>query len=167
MHGHTFNSACACNWRQGCLYIVFMQIRKVTGEELEVLLAERDRPMIIDFYADWCGPCVLLASELEKVADHYGDKVSICKVDTDDETALASQLQIQGLPTMVFVGMDPNKPALRTEGLLPFQSISEIINNELLQPNPQSSKLGTKRRRASQQLGNHAVTKHGSPSGVF
>jgi thiol-disulfide isomerase/thioredoxin len=44
-----------------------MQIRQVTGEELEVALADRDRPLIIDFYADWCGPCLLLADELKKV----------------------------------------------------------------------------------------------------
>jgi thioredoxin-like negative regulator of GroEL len=44
-----------------------MQPRKVTGEELEVALADRTKPLIIDFYADWCGPCVLLAKELEQV----------------------------------------------------------------------------------------------------
>lgn len=44
-----------------------MQPRKVTGEELEVALADRSKPLIIDFYADWCGPCVLLAKELEQV----------------------------------------------------------------------------------------------------
>jgi thiol-disulfide isomerase/thioredoxin len=44
-----------------------VQPRKVTGEELEVALADRTKPIIIDFYADWCGPCVLLAKELEKV----------------------------------------------------------------------------------------------------
>ena len=47
-----------------------MQPRKVTGEELEVALADRTRPMIIDFYADWCGPCVLLAKELEQVCTY-------------------------------------------------------------------------------------------------
>lgn len=148
------------------------QIRKVTGEELEVALANREKPMIVDFYADWCGPCVLLAKELEQVkcpysyetwsqacaaynvsghrtdlasssdvhcagvqvAQELGDTVHILKVDTEIEKALASQLRIQGLPTMIFIGMDPEKPALRTEGLLPANSIKDIVQNELMSP---------------------------------
>ena len=47
--------------------LLCVQPRKVTGEELEVALADRTKPLIIDFYADWCGPCVLLAKELEQV----------------------------------------------------------------------------------------------------
>nr|ABR23155.1 thioredoxin [Ulva fasciata] len=110
------------------------EIRKVTGEELEVALANREKPMIVDFYADWCGPCVLLAKELEQVAQELGDSVQILKVDTEIEKALASQLRIQGLPTMIFIGMDPEKPALRTEGLLPANSIKDIVLNELMEP---------------------------------
>lgn len=51
--------------------LVLAQIRKVTGEELEVALANREKPMIVDFYADWCGPCVLLAKELEQVSMYF------------------------------------------------------------------------------------------------
>ena len=87
--------------------------------------------MVIDFFATWCGPCVLLASELEKVKTELGDTVRIVKVDTDEESALSTQLQIQGLPTLVFVGTDVEKPALRTEGMLPAEMVKSIIANEL------------------------------------
>jgi len=103
----------------------------MSAEELEVAITERDRPLVIDFFATWCGPCLLLSNELEKVAEELGDGVRIVKVDTDEENEIASQLQIQGLPTMVFVSTDANKPALRTEGLLPAETIKEIILNEL------------------------------------
>ena len=53
------------------------------------------------------------------------------KVDTDEEAALSTQLQIQGLPTLVFVGTDTEKPALRTEGMLPAEMVKSIIANEL------------------------------------
>ncbi|KAK3232748.1 hypothetical protein CYMTET_56918 [Cymbomonas tetramitiformis] len=106
-------------------------VQQLTAEELEVAIAEREVPIIIDFFATWCGPCVLLAAELEKVAEELGDTVRIVKVDTDQEQALASQLQIQGLPTVVFVGMDNSKPALRTEGLLGAEVIKNIIEQEL------------------------------------
>lgn len=107
-------------------------VRKLTGEELEAAIQGRDRPLVIDFYATWCGPCLLMAKELEAVARELGpDKVTVVKVDTDENPELSSQLQIQGLPTLVFVGMDPNKPALRTEGLLPAATVKDIILNEL------------------------------------
>tara|TARA_B100001142_G_scaffold277856_1_gene287661 strand:- start:711 stop:932 length:222 start_codon:yes stop_codon:yes gene_type:complete len=73
----------------------------------------------------------LLASELEKVKEELGDSVRIVKVDTDKEEELSSQLQIQGLPTLVFVGTDKTKPALRTEGMLPAEMVKNIIANEL------------------------------------
>lgn len=109
-------------------------IAHIDGEQLNVELENRDRPLIIDFYATWCGPCVLLAKELEQVAAELGDNVRILKIDTDENPDISSQLQIQGLPTLIFVGMDPSKPALRTEGLLPAQSIVEIVQNELGAP---------------------------------
>lgn len=105
--------------------------RKVTAEELEVELADRTVPLVVDFYAAWCGPCVLLAKELEQVAENLGDKVKVLKIDTDENPELSSQLQIQGLPTMVFVGTDMSKPALRTEGLLPAATIMDIVAKEL------------------------------------
>lgn len=73
----------------------------------------------------------MLASELEKVKEELGDSVRIVKVDTDKEEELSSQLQIQGLPTLVFVGTDKTKPALRTEGMLPAEMVKNIIANEL------------------------------------
>jgi thioredoxin-like negative regulator of GroEL len=67
-----------------------------------------------------------------QVAEELGDKVTILKVDTEKNEDLSTQLQIQGLPTMIFVGMDPEKPALRTEGLLPAAEIKNIVLTELL-----------------------------------
>eukprot|EP00897_Mesotaenium_endlicherianum_P000845 jgi/Mesen1/10761/ME000091S10310 len=105
-----------------------VNVKKVTAPELdELLMQPRTVPMVIDFYATWCGPCVLLAQELEKLALEYGSAVQFVKVDTDEEYQLAQQLEIRGLPTMVFVSHDKTKPAQRTEGLLPRQTIMEII----------------------------------------
>ena len=92
---------------------------------------DRSTPLIIDFFATWCGPCVLIASELEKVKAELGDSIRVVKVDTDEEDELSTQLNIQGLPTLVFVGTDTAKPALRTEGMLPAEMVKGIIANEL------------------------------------
>ncbi|CAL51686.1 Thioredoxin, conserved site [Ostreococcus tauri] len=107
------------------------KVEKMNAEELEIAMANRETPMVIDFYATWCGPCVLMSAELEKVQERLGDAVRCVKVDTDEETELATQLQIQGLPTLVFVSPDQSKPALRTEGMLPAETVISVIENEL------------------------------------
>ncbi|KAL4434030.1 hypothetical protein ABPG75_000471 [Micractinium tetrahymenae] len=110
----------------------YANIVQVNAEQLEAEILSRDRPLIIDFYATWCGPCVLLAKELETVAEKMGDAVRILKIDTDQNPDISTQLQIHGLPTLIFVGMDASKPALRTEGLLPAQVIQEIVERDLM-----------------------------------
>jgi thiol-disulfide isomerase/thioredoxin len=90
-----------------------------------------DRNVHYYSYATWCGPCVMLSKELEQVAEQLGDKVDILKIDTDQNEGISNALQIQGLPTLIFVSTSNDKPALRTEGLLPAQSIIEIVLNEL------------------------------------
>ena len=74
---------------------------------------------------------VLLQQELETVAKTLGDAVRILKVDTDEEGELSTQLGIEGLPTLIFVSPDAEKPALRTEGLLSWQQILRILDEEL------------------------------------
>ena len=105
---------------------------EISEEELEVEVANRERPLVIDFFATWCGPCVLMARELERVAEELGDSIKVVKIDCDKNENISSALQIQGLPTLIFVSMDPNKPALRTEGLLPAEAIIDIVQKELL-----------------------------------
>eukprot|EP01026_Neomeris_dumetosa_P005781 TRINITY_DN1172_c0_g1_i1.p3 TRINITY_DN1172_c0_g1~~TRINITY_DN1172_c0_g1_i1.p3 ORF type:complete len:166 (-),score=21.98 TRINITY_DN1172_c0_g1_i1:266-763(-) len=107
------------------------EIVELGQEELEVAISSRDKPLIIDFYAPWCGPCLVLADELKKVAKKIGDDVRIVKVDTDKETALATELKIYGLPTLIFVGKDSSKPALRYEGLLMADEIIKVVQTEL------------------------------------
>lgn len=108
------------------------KVQKVTPEELEVAIANRDKAILVDFFATWCGPCLLLAQELEKVAEDMGDKVDILKLDVDENPELASQLQIAGLPTMIFIGTDDSKPALRSEGLMTAETIKNILKKDLL-----------------------------------
>lgn len=107
-------------------------MKKVTAKELDTILdGTRDCPVVVDFYATWCGPCVLLSQELELLAAEYGETVKFLKVDTDEEFELASEMKIQGLPTLIFVSKDTEKNAIRTEGLLPADVIRNIIENEL------------------------------------
>jgi len=103
------------------------QIEKITSKELETVISNRTTPVLIDFFATWCGPCVLLAQELQKVAEEQGDKLKIVKVDVDENPDICSTLNISGLPTLIFIPKDADKHAYRTEGLLPAHKITEVL----------------------------------------
>lgn len=60
-----------------------------------------DRPVLVDFFADWCGPCKTLSPILKQVKDELGEGVTIIKIDVDKNEALASQYQVRGVPTMI------------------------------------------------------------------
>ncbi|KAL6010110.1 hypothetical protein ACLOJK_000541 [Asimina triloba] len=181
--------------------------KKVSSKEVQELVkGNRKVPLIIDFYATWCGPCILMAQVLETVLSSFymqartkkslseneleqavsqkaythipttflNTQWSLCelsssirsdlsiplddacsigfcalspefplaveyeqdalfvKVDTDDEYEFSRDMQVRGLPTLLFVSPDPSKDAIRTEGLVPMEMIRDIINNEML-----------------------------------
>ncbi|KAK6228614.1 Thioredoxin domain - like 4 [Theobroma cacao] len=107
-------------------------VKKMSAQEVEELVrGERSVPIIIDFYATWCGPCILMAQELEMLAVEYEKNAIIVKVDTDDEYEFAHDMQVRGLPTLFFISPDPNKEAIRTEGLIPIQMMRDILDNEM------------------------------------
>ncbi|KAG2427696.1 hypothetical protein HYH02_014528 [Chlamydomonas schloesseri] len=103
------------------------KVEKISGEQLEVAIASRDTTLIVDFFATWCGPCLLLARELEQVAEEMDGRVKVVKIDVDENPDLSNMLRIQGLPTIVIIPKDAGKPALRTEGFLPAAQIMEIV----------------------------------------
>lgn len=89
-----------------------------------------DKPAIIDFYADWCGPCRSLAPVLEQLASEYEGDIYIYKVDTEVERELASAFAIRSIPTMVFVPMGEDPQV--AQGALPKNVIKEAIEKTLL-----------------------------------
>lgn len=86
---------------------------------------EGDKPAIIDFYADWCGPCKMIAPILEQISDEYEGKVDVYKIDTEVEQELAAAFGIRSIPSLLFVPID-EMPQM-ANGALPKQELERII----------------------------------------
>jgi thioredoxin 1 len=83
-------------------------------------------PVLVDFYADWCGPCRMLAPTLSRLATEFAGKVKIVKVNVDEEPDLASQFQVESIPTLAFVAA--GKVIGRTSGLVPEAGLRQALN---------------------------------------
>ena len=88
------------------------------------------KPAIIDFYADWCGPCKMLSPILEELAGEQGDKVDFFKVDTEVEQELAAVFGIRSIPSILFIPV--NDTPIMQPGLLPKNVLENIIKEKLL-----------------------------------
>mgnify|MGYP006288439885 CR=1 FL=1 len=90
---------------------------------------EGELPAIIDFYADWCGPCKMIAPVLEEISQEYEGKLHVYKVDTESEQELAAAFGIQSIPSLLFIPMD-DKPQMAM-GALPKPSLVKAIQEVL------------------------------------
>lgn len=89
-----------------------------------------DIPAIIDFYADWCGPCKAIAPVLEELAEAYKDDLVIYKVDTEVEQELAAVFRIMSIPSILFIPVD--RQPMMQKGALPKHVLKQIIETELI-----------------------------------
>ncbi|WP_299895705.1 thioredoxin [uncultured Aquimarina sp.] len=84
-------------------------------------------PVLIDFYADWCGPCKMLAPILKEVKEELGDSIKIVKIDVDKNQTLAAKYQVRGVPTMLL--FKDGKQLWRQSGVLQKQNIISIVKS--------------------------------------
>ncbi|MDO6490892.1 MAG: thioredoxin [Cellulophaga sp.] len=88
-------------------------------------LINKDTPVLVDFYAEWCGPCKTMSPILKDVKDSLKDKVSIIKIDVDKNQTLAAKYQVKGVPTMLL--FKNGKQIWRQSGVLQKNELISII----------------------------------------
>ena len=87
-------------------------------------------PAIVDFYADWCGPCRRVAPIMEKLAEEYDGKLIVYKVNTQNESALADAFQIRSIPSVLFIPME-GQPMMQV-GAMPEEGYRKVVEEKLL-----------------------------------
>lgn len=97
----------------------------VTDSAFEKTVLQSKVPVIVDFWAPWCGPCRMVAPTLEKLAKENAGKLLVAKVNTDENPEWASRYQVQGIPTMLFVS--GGKVVHRQVGALPEPMLRDVV----------------------------------------
>jgi thioredoxin 1 len=101
----------------------------VTDAEFEASVLKSETPVIVDFWAPWCGPCRQIAPILEKIATEYDGKVVVAKVNTDENPEWAQHFEVRGIPTMLFVA--GGKVVYQQVGAVPGGYLNQIVDQFL------------------------------------
>jgi thioredoxin 1 len=97
------------------------EIKQVTDETFEELVLHNERPVVVDFWAAWCGPCKLVAPEMERIAEKYAGAVDVVKVDVDANPRLSQSFNIMSIPTIAFF-----RPGAQPMGVVGFRPMEQL-----------------------------------------
>jgi thioredoxin 1 len=100
-----------------------VEIKHATDATFEDLVLKNDKPVVVDFWAEWCGPCRMVAPELERLAQKYDGAVEVVKVDIDANPALQRAFNIMSIPTIAFF-----RPGQQPLGVAGFQPLEQLEN---------------------------------------
>jgi thioredoxin 1 len=90
-------------------------------------MINQDRPVLVDFYATWCGPCKMMSPILQELKHHIGDKGNIIKIDIDDNPQAASHYQVQSVPTLIL--FRKGQILWRQSGVPPLHQLKQIMES--------------------------------------
>jgi thioredoxin 1 len=139
------------NWKRGAMYgavlgLMFhfasgggssyehpQNVKAIAETDFEAEVTQAGKPVVVDFFATWCGPCKTLAPRLDKLAGEFGNRIKFVSVNLDQAQALAAKLNVQGVPTLFFFGPD-GKLANTSVGLLSADALRAKLELLLNQP---------------------------------
>ncbi len=102
---------------------------QVTDAAFEKIVMQSELPVVVDFWAPWCGPCKMVGPILDKLAKEYAGKLVVAKVNTDDSSEWAAKFGVQGIPTMLFVA--DGKVVHQQVGAMPEPMLRNVVDQFL------------------------------------
>src|SRR5574338_982874 len=102
---------------------------KLTDDSFARTIAESKVPVMVDFYADWCGPCKMMAPFVDELASTYQGRVLVAKLDTDRAPNVSQQFQIRGIPTTIV--FKDGRELVRQTGAMPKKALEEMLQRAL------------------------------------
>ena len=106
-----------------------MATKKITDASFQADVLDADKPVLVDFWAEWCGPCTMIGPSLEEISDELGEQVTIAKINIDENPDAPGKYGVRGIPTMIlFKG---GAPAATKVGAAPKSALKGWIESEL------------------------------------
>lgn len=106
-----------------------MTIKQVSNDSFDADVLKAEHPVLVDYWAEWCGPCKLIAPILDEVSRDYGDKLQVAKVNVDENQEIASKYGIRGIPTLMLFR---NGAVVATKvGALSKSQLTAFLDNNL------------------------------------
>ena len=106
-----------------------MPTKAITDSSFSSDVLNADRPVLVDFWAEWCGPCKMIGPSLEEIADELGEKVTIAKINIDENPEAPSKYGVRGIPTMIL--FKNGAPAATKVGAAPKSALKGWLEGEL------------------------------------
>lgn len=108
--------------------VQFLKIKQIAMNSNFDQLIQSEKPILVDFFATWCGPCQMLGPILKEVKDNLGEEISIIKIDVDKNQQIAAQYQVRGVPTMIL--FQKGKQLWRQSGVMDKNAIIATIKEK-------------------------------------
>ncbi|MBS1186308.1 MAG: trxA [Burkholderiaceae bacterium] len=104
-------------------------IKNISDASFEADVLKSDRPVLVDFWAEWCGPCKMIAPTLEEIAKEYGGKILVAKLDVDSNQAMAAKFGVRGIPTLIL--FKNGVPAAQKVGAVGKGQLTAFIDSNI------------------------------------
>lgn len=106
-----------------------MATKKITDASFQADVLESDKPVLVDFWAEWCGPCKMIGPSLEELSDELGEQVTIAKINIDENPEAPGNYGVRGIPTMIL--FKAGAPAATKVGAAPKSQLKGWLQGEL------------------------------------